>query len=294
MGHGTVAVRNATAEKKSSSSKLEPNPKARQARLAAEKTAAEKATKEAAERKNTQSAKPAKKATPTKATVKTTKPAKIDKQQKKQSGQFLDLGCGFRIAHKPGSAYSTFYRVVGKHGNFEEAVKALEAGKYNLHDPIEANKLLEKMLVPVEKLEEFCRNDQNWKDHADKKTASLTEKAKEGDSQAKEILKNESRCNEGSWSGNIPEMISTCVGYYNHLMELDAKADKKKKGKKKPVKAEPKPNKNVKKFKEAGLVFRRFPLSKGSDKSYVLMFPEKFVNDIKTAILVGRGINEDE
>lgn len=289
MGHGTVEIRNATAEKKSSS-KLEPNPKARQAKLAAEKAAAEKATKEAVERKSTPQSKPSKKG----AVTKTAKP-KVDKQKPKQAGgQFLDLGCGYRIAHKPGSAYSTFYRVVAKHGNFEEAVKALEAHKYELGDPIEANKLLEKMLVPVEKLEDFCRNDVSWKEHATKKTASLTSKAKEGDSQAKDILKNESRCAEGSWSGNIPEMISTCVGYYNYLMEISAKKSKKGNGKKKIPKAEPKPNKNVKKFKEAGLVFRRFPLSKGSDKSYVLMFPEKFVDDIKTAILIGRGINEDE
>lgn len=289
MGHGTVEIRNATAEKKSSS-KLEPNPKARQQRLAAEKVAAEKATKEAAERKATTHA-----PKPKKSAKATTKP-KADQKKVAGTGQFLDLGCGYRIAHKPGSAYSTFYRVVAKHGNFEEAVKALEAGKYDLHDAIEANKLLEKMLVPVEKLEEFCRNDEGWKEHATKKTQSLTSKAKEGDSQAKDILKNESRCAEGSWSGNIPEMISTCVGYYNHLMDLSAKPEKKAKGKKKAKapKPEPKPNKNVKKFKEAGLVFRRFPLSKGSEKSYVLMFPEKFVDDIKTAILIGRGINEDE
>ena len=287
MGHGTVEVRNKAPERKVAS-KLEPNPKQRQVRLAAEKAAAEKAAKEAETRKA---------AHPTSKIKKTTKqPAKQVAAEKKRAGagQFLELGCGYKIAHKPGSGYSTFYSVVAHKGNFEEVVKALEAGKYDLHDPIEANKLLERMLVPVDKLEEYCRADAKWKEHAEKKTEKLTEKAKEGDAQAKDILKNESRCSEGSWSGNIPEMISTCVGYYNHLMDVEAAKKANKKNGKKVKMPEMSPNKNVKKFRESGLVFRRFPISKGSDKSYVLMFPEKFIHDVKTAILIGRGINEDE
>lgn len=295
MGHG-IEVRNSTTDRKVNS-KLEPDPKARQARIQAEREAAELATKEAAQRK-TVVKKPKPKAAPKR------KPAaqKPKASDRKSAGQYLELGCGYKIAHKPGSGYSTFYKVVASRGHFEEVVKALEAGKYNLNDANQANELLEKMLVPVDKLETYCRSDSGWKDHASKKTAQLEEKSKKGNSQAKQILKNEARCNEGEWSGNIPEMVSTCVGFYNFLVQLESHngylSDCKKKGKKpdpkNPSSKPPELNKNVKKFQEAGLVFRRFPLSKSSEKSFVLMYPEKFVDAVKTAILVGRGINEDE
>lgn len=266
MGHSAIDMRKAVPSKPKS--KLEPNPKAKH------------------------SAKP--KPEPEKPVEKATKTrAKLPKGP--NSGQFLDLGGGFKIAHKPGSGYSTFYRLVAEKGHFVEIVEALKTGKYDVNNSIDANKLLDKMMVPVDRLRDYCRADQYWKDHATKKTETLTLKAKEGDKQskeqAKEILKNLTRCSDDGWKGNIDEMISTCVGYYSFLME---QRKEKKRKKEKAEKPEDKPNKNVKKFKDAGLVFRRFPLSsKGSNDSYVMMFPEKYIDQVKTAILVGRGINED-
>lgn len=198
-------------------------------------------------------------------------------KEDKGEGQFLDLGAGYKIAHKPGSAYSVFYKVVAEKGSFAEITTDLEAGKFDVNDKNDANKLLSKMLVPVDRLAGWCRAHNAWKEHAEKKTEVISKKARQGDRQAKELLKNRARCGDGRWSGNIAEMISTCVGYYNHR--------ENKKGK---------PNKNVRKFQEARIVLRRFPLSpKAKQPSFVLMFPEKFIDAVKTAILVGRGVLED-
>ena len=250
-------------------SKLEPNPKAK---LSPETTEDRKVEKKPAETK-----------------VKKTK--KKSKSDDPSGSQFLELGSGYRIAHKPGSGYSTFYRVVAEKGHFTEIASSLESGKVNVNDPATANKLLDRMLVPVDKLEEYCRTDASWREHADKKTENLTAKAKDGDGQAKGILANNARCSAGAWSGNIAEMISTCVGYYNHLLDGATGLPKRRSRKKKDA---GKPNKNVLKFQEAEIVFRRFPQGKTGDKSFVMMFPEKFIDVVKTAILVGRGINEDQ
>jgi len=192
--------------------------------------------------------------------------------------QFLDLGAGYKIAHKPGSAYSVFYKVVAERGHFATIAKELEDNVYDVNNKDDANKLLSKLFVPVENLSKWCRANSTWQEHADKKTELLSKKAKHGDKQAKELLKNNNRCADGEWSGNIPEIISTCVGYYNWLVE-------KKRGK---------PNKNVKKFQDAGIVVRRFPLAKSSQPSFVLMFPEKYIDTIRTAIVVGRGVIESD
>jgi len=206
------------------------------------------------------------------------------KKREGSTGQCLPLGTGYQIKHKPGSGYSTLYRVVAERGHFAEVCELLEADSVNVKDPLQAAKLLDMMMVPIDKLDEFCRNDPVWQQHAKKKTAVLLMKIKEGDEKAKEVLENETRCNHGVWAGNLPEMLSTCVGYYNYLVDVWTK-DKK---------APKKPNKNVKKFQEAKVVFRRYPLNKGvGERAYVMMFPEKFIKQIKTAILTARAVDED-
>jgi hypothetical protein len=247
---------------------------------------------------------------PRKIQAKTQKPSKLRKPKQEDSkSQFLDIGAGFKIAHKPGSAYSVFYRVVAQKSHFEEVAKGLAEDKYDVHDKEEANKLLAKMLVPVDSLDEWCRTDSGWTSHAEKKTNALASKIKEGNEKASKILENPTRCLSGSWSGNLPEIISTCVGYYNHLMglrtkrqqvkEMEAKIESEKNATKKKALQEEldkitKTNKNCAKFAEAGVVFRRYPLHKaGEGSGFVMLFPEKFIDEIKTAILVGRGINED-
>lgn len=207
------------------------------------------------------------------------KPRRRRKVEPRKANQYLDLGAGYRIAHKVGSGYSTLYRVIAERGHFAEVASLI--GKTNLKDPIEATKLLEKLMVPIDKLEEICRNDPIWQEHARKKTDALQARAKDGDETAKAVLMNQGRCAENYWSGNFAEMLSTCVGYYNWLVS------KKKKPKK--------PNKNVDKFPEAKIVFRRYPLKKGGDqKIFAMMFPEQFVPQIKQAILSAYGVDEDK
>lgn len=212
------------------------------------------------------------------------------------ASQFLDLGAGYQIAHKPGSGYSILYRIVAERGHFGEVVRMLENNNVNVKDPIQAARLLDMMMVPVDKLAEFCRNDPDWLDHSNKKTAALREKVKEGDPKAKEVLENASRCEDGVWQGNLSEMLSTCVGYYNYLVELWRLGGSGSFGGKgdEPNVAS-KPNKNVKKFQEANVVFRRYPLNKGgNERAYVMMYPEKFIKQIKTAILTVKNVDEDK
>ena len=200
--------------------------------------------------------------------------------------QFLELGANYKIAHKDGSGYSTLYKTVAEKGNFEKVSLDLDAGKYDPNDRDSAAKLLEKMMVPIDKLEEWCRADSSWHDHSKKKTATLTQAAGDGDKAAKNILKNDSRCLEGEWTGNVSEMFSTNVGYYSWIMRQRYPVDGEK--------PEPEPNKNVLKFQEAGIVFRRYPLQKSSEAGFVMMYPEKHIDAVCTAILVAMGVNEEE
>lgn len=275
----TLDVRTANAEKRTAVSKLEPDPKAKLAKLANNSKAPQAQPK------------PEQKPEKAKPEQKIKKPKFRSESKRGAISQKLPLGAGFEIAHKPGTGYSTLYRVVAQRGSFAEVAEGLKAKKYSIHDAAEARKLLDMMMVPVEKLEEYCRAEESWQKHANRKTESLTGKVATGDKQAKEILENVARCAGGTWSGNIREMVSTCVGYFNYLM----KQRRLKKAGLKPTQSVLKKdcNKNVKKFQEAGIVFRRFPLNKGAEKSYVMMFPEQFTDDIRVAIKVGLGVDED-
>lgn len=208
---------------------------------------------QAAKPKPKQKAKPkaAPKAEPKKAEVRTA-----------QASQFLELGSGFRIAHKPGSAYSVLYKVVAEAGHFDAMIKSF-ANKPNLNEPVTARKVLARMMVPVDELETLCRSESSWQEHAGHKTALLKRKAGDGDSQAAEILKNDARASRGTWKGNIPEMVSTCVGSYAAFVNGT------------------RGNKNVQKFADAKLLFRRF---RTSDRSYVMMYPEKFEAQVEKAL----------
>lgn len=264
-------------------SKLDPNPRAKQQPKSEKAKAADKPAAKDLSKKDKPKGK-----------------SKGKVQANADGGQYLPLGAGYKIAHKPGSAYSIFYSVVAEQGHFTPVAEAFENGKYSisaLKDASTAKELLDKMMVPVEKLEDACRCHPIWKEHANKKTAKLKNMVKEGDKAAKEILSNLSRCEDGSWTGNIPEMVSTCVGYYNFLIESDPEVSKilgqiakLKKGDGKKAA----PNKNVKKFEEAGIVFRRYPLNKSGDRSFVMMFPKKCMEAVKQAVKTVHAIDEDE
>lgn len=202
-------------------------------------------------------------------------PIPIIKKQPPRSC-FLELGNDFKIAHKPGSAYSILYQVVATRGNFCRAVEMMDA-KCDPKDAAQADTLLGLMLVPINQLEEWCRNEAGWQDYAGKRTEKLKKLADEGDKQAQSVLDNEDRSAKGEWQGNIAEMISTCVGSYAAFL-------KGWNG-----------NKNVEKFSEAKLLFRRFPFKKRSQATpdcFVMMYPEKYEGVVKQALETKFGKDE--
>lgn len=218
-------------------------------------------------------------------------------RRSKSAGQYLQLGAGYQIAHKPNSAWSVFNTLLAEHGHFDKIARALEGQRYtmtSLKDYATAKELLDKLMVSISKLEGLCRCHPVWKEHATKKTDVLKTRIKEGDKQAKDILGNKNRCESGTWTGNIPEIISTCVGYHSFLVYESARSDPRFKPFMDILDKPKKPNKNVKKFERAKVVFRRFPLHKNGDRAYVMLFPDKFVNEVKRAILTVYSIDEDE
>jgi hypothetical protein len=209
-----------------------------------------------------------------------------DEKNDKDLGH-LDLGGGYGIAHKRGTAYSTFYRIIAEKGHFVEVVALLE-GKINVKDPASANKLLNLMMIPIDKIEEYCQADPAWKVHAERKTQMLLTRLKKGDKAAKDVLGNATRCTENKWTGNFREILSTCVGYFNWLRD-EAKRATQAKAEGKPFKPT-KLNKNVKKLKEAKLVIRRFPSKKGGNQpAYIMLFPEKFIPQVNMALRTAKG-----
>jgi outer membrane biosynthesis protein TonB len=180
--------------------------------------------------------------------VKVAKPAPKTKAQEKPRRKYLiDLGAGYGVSGKKGSGYEVFLKTVAEKGHFADLAADLEANKVDASKKEQAEELLAKAFVPVNKLEEWCRKDHDWKQHAAKKT----------EKSSKSVLANEARANNGKWTGSINEMISTYIGYYNSVY-----GDKKNK-----------------KAKEG--------------PSFVMMFPVKFADTFRTAIVTAKGVNED-
>jgi len=201
--------------------------------------------------------------------------APIEKKSKRKKN-FLDLGAGYKIAHKPGTTYSIFYRLLAEKSHFAEIATLLEAGKSNLNDKEQAKELLEKLTVPISDLQEAFEEDSERKIYARRKTKRINTRAKSGERHAKQMLKKGNRLEKGRWVGNLEEVISMCLGYYNLLAFGTTKKQKT--------------NRNIEKFREAGIVIRRFPLVRGKA---LMMFPQKFIDQVKTAILTVKGTNED-
>lgn len=219
--------------------------------------------------KKTKATKPkAPKAKPTKPAAKPKAP-KAKAQEKPRRKYLIDLGAGYGVSGKKGSGYEVFLKTVAEKGHFAELAADLEANKVDASKKEQAEELLAKAFVPVNKLEEWCRKDHDWKQHAAKKT----------EKSSKSVLTNEARANNGKWTGSINEMISTYIGYYNSVY-----GDRKNK----------KVNRNATRMKEAGVFFRRFPLSKAKEgPSFVMMFPVKFADTFRTAVVTAKGVNED-
>jgi hypothetical protein len=194
----------------------------------------------------------------------------------------LELGAGYKIAHKPGSGWSTFFRVLAKESKFIEVCELLEAGQINPTDKNQADELLSKMFVRKDVIEKMVRADSEWKQHAEKKMDTYSDRAKGGDDAAKDVLSKGIRVRDGEWKGNIREIISTANGYYNAIRKgID-------------IDSAPKKYKNVKKFKDAGVIFRQYPLKpKKEEHVCIMLFPSKFLKIVKQAISTSRGTTEE-
>lgn len=163
-----------------------------------------------------------------------TKRGKLRKEHKKE---YLDLGHGYKIRHRPGSAYSIFYKTIIEKCSFDKVIGLLN-GNIDLSASENAKNIFNMIAIPIDKIGDYCRQSKEW-------NSSLEEK----------------RIKSGK-KGLIEEMIATCSCSYSSFI-------KNKPG-----------NKNVQKFKEAGLVFRKY-------KKYLMMYPEKHeskINDMIRAI----------
>lgn len=176
--------------------------------------------------------------------------------------RFLHLG-DYKISTRADSGYRILYRVVAAEGQFEAVDKAWDSTEPS--DKDKAKKLLEKMFVPIEQVEQAMRNDPQWRLHCERKLAKLKARAADGDKSAQRTIENKARVKSGEWVGDIREMISTCNG------SASPNAD----------------NRNINKFKDAKLAFMMHPKRpKKGETAAVAIFPLRHLDKVKKAIQV--------
>lgn len=198
-----------------------------------------------------------------------------------KSKKYLDLGAGYSISANEGSGYYILLKEMARLCHFESVTKSLET--LNPSDKAQAEKILAEAIVDREVLEEAIRKDSSWESHAQTriKTLKMLAKGKNGSGKAAEnTLKNKDRVKGSKWVGNVREMLGVCVSSY----------PKSK-------------NRNTKKFEDAGVVFRPYPIlvldedgkaikPRRSDKVCFMMIPAKHINVIRTCIETVHGIKE--
>ena len=186
----------------------------------------------------------------------------------KSSKKYLDLGAGYQISVNEGSGYYILLKVMARKSHFADVVAALEG--VNPTDKAQATTILNKAMVDREVLEEAVRQDSNWDSHAQSRIKNLKMLAKSSSKAAIVTLANKDRVKGSKWVGNVREMVSTCLSSY----------PKSK-------------NRNARKFEEAGVVFRQYPLkAKRGEKVFLMMFPAKYINTVRTCIETAYGVKE--
>lgn len=195
----------------------------------------------------------------------------------------LDLGAGYKLNHKPGSGHSVVVKVLAREGRFAEVAQELAADKYDASDKDQAADLLTKLMVPKDSIEEIVRSDQQFKRHAAKRVAALKVRADAGDKKAAATLENETRISNGQWVGNVKEILSTCNGSYLVTMQYPAPGTL------------PEEHRNVRKFHDAGVIFRQYPIEPAAaDKVYLMMYPSAFRDKVIEAIKTVHAVDEHE
>jgi len=200
-----------------------------------------------------------------------TKTGAKSKTVAKSPRKYLDLGVGYSISVNEGSGYYVLLKEMARLCHFETVTKTLET--MNPSDKSQAEKILAEAMVDRDVLEEAVRNNTSWESHANNriKTLRMLARGKNGSGKAAEnTLKNKDRVKGSKWVGNVREMLGVCVSSY----------PKSK-------------NRNTKKFEDAGVVFRQYPLSpKRADKVFFMMLPAKYINVIRSCIETVHGIKE--
>lgn len=176
------------------------------------------------------------------------------------SDKFLRIG-DYKISTRAGSGYRVLYKTVAHEGNFEASEKVLSSLDPTNHAA--AKRLLDKLFVKIDKVEQAMRTDTAWGTHCERKLHKLRQRADAGDKKAQRVIDNELRVKGGVWLGDIKEMISTCNGSSSETAD----------------------NRNIRKFKDAGLSFMLFPQRpKNGESARVAIFPLKYLDKVRKAI----------
>lgn len=185
---------------------------------------------------------------------------KKKKSLPRQGKNLVEIGAGYSLSAREDSAYGVIIRHLARMGHFIEMVELLENNSFNCEDRTDVDKLMKLCLVNVDRLEESCRNDPNWEANQNRRTSLGNSK--------RTTNYVEKRWDEKKWVGNFGEMISTCVGYYSWFIS--------------PVESRKSaPNKNVKKFFEAGILMRRVHTD---NAHYIVLYPVDLHDKITKSI----------
>lgn len=179
----------------------------------------------------------------------------------KEDKTYLYLTERYKIKLKPDSGYRTFLRLMAKEGHFAGVARLLGRTDFNASDPVQAKRLLDMVMVRRDAIEQVLRNDKCWQQHSETRMAQLQRRAKDGSSKARATISNRKRVQGGKWVGDVQEIISTCCGSWKNS------------------------NRNVRKFDEAGITFRKYPMRPAKDEPvYLMMFPAEYAKDVVTAL----------
>jgi hypothetical protein len=205
-------------------------------------------------------ASPPKVKAPAKPKAKAKAPAKPKAPPAPKAVTHVQIG-DYKIKVRSGSAYASLYKVMAKEGKMAEIEPTLAS-----FDPgvaTAAISVLKVVMVDRERLEKALRADPDFAAHCAKKTADLKKRAAAGDAKAKSILTNPKRVKNGTWVGDIREMLSVCNGSSSN--EAD--------------------NRNIKKYAAAHLSFRQFPrIPRRGQKAFVIMVPTKHMPKVNKAL----------
>lgn len=186
------------------------------------------------------------------------KPKKKKAAPEDSEKNYITLSPNYKLSSKADSAYRILCRIVAEDGRFAAAESGLPA--LDASDAEAAKALFGRMFIEVGDVEARMRKDPAWVVHSETRMASLRQRAESGNEKAKSTLANPDRIRDGEWQGDIREMISVCNGSVTVQ------------------------NRNVRKFREAGVAFMQYPCRPKKGPTYVAMFPFKDLDKVRAML----------